>query len=508
MITKSVFKYYLQCSSYFWFKIHHPEVLTEASLSDFEQMLADQGKVVEDEVYKLFPEIARVNAKGIESVAETKALIANGNRYIGQAGFATADFFAQTDIAHVKDDGHIDMYEIKSSSSMQNMGHEDAPETNSKEKHINDLAFQYLVAIAAGYVVDTLYLVELNKEYHLQGDLDHQALFILADVTKEVHKIATGMQQQMNTALNVLQDSIQPTTCGCRYLPRKKQCPAFVYLHTECAAYAVYDLARIGNSLKRLRQMIDEGIYLIDHIPDSYDLLDTHRDQVHTWKRNEVISRTAEIVNEFNGLRYPLYFLDYETTSTAIPVYEGIKPYQHVPFQYSLHIITAPGEETQHVEYLHCDRTNPMHAVSQHLRDHISDTGTVIVWNKKFESKCNQNMAGIVAGLAPFLHGLNARMYDLMDIFARRYYVHKDFRGSSSIKKVLPVMVPELSYNGLPIANGGTATTQWKRMVFEMQDEAEREELKQQLYAYCKLDTLAMVEVYRKLVEIVNSQSM
>jgi len=468
-------------------------------------MLADQGKELEKEVYKLFPETVRVQSKGMDALAETKALISQGHRYIAQAAFATTDFFVQADLVHFKENGTVDIYEIKSSSTMQNMGLD--------KDHVTDLAFQYNVIMAAGYTVESVFLIELNKDYRRRGDLNLQQLFAINNVTDKVITRAATLQIEMQEALIALHSSEEPITCNCKYLARKKQCPAFAYLHPELMDYAVYDLTRIGSSPKRLLQLVNEGIYQINEIPDHYDLLDAHRDQVYTWNHNTPIIHIDKIAAELNRLIFPLYFLDYETTSTAIPLYEGMKPYEHVPFQYSLHILPAKGEELIHAGYIHRDQTNPIPELSRHLRKHIDDTGTVIVWNKSFESKCNQNMAKSEPTLLHFLLGLNARIFDLMEIFSKRLYVHKDFRGSYSIKKVLPVLVPELSYKDLAIADGGTATTEWRRMVREIAvvggdtstslstgNSSQRpEEIYQQLWEYCKLDTLAMVEIYKKL---------
>ncbi|MBK8451698.1 MAG: DUF2779 domain-containing protein [Saprospiraceae bacterium] len=211
----------------------------------------------------------------------------------------------------------------------------------------------------------------------------------------------------------------------------------------------------------------------------------------------------AEIQSTLQKLNYPLYFLDYETLSTAIPIYDGTKPYQQIPFQYSLHMIKEPGANTEHHEFLNMERTNPMESLSRQLRSDIGDKGTVIVWNKKFEGMCNKGLAEAVPGLSPFLVGINERFFDLMEIFSKRMFVHKDFKGSSSIKKILPVLVPELSYKELAIGDGGTATTSWKRMVFEMENELEKIMIKSHLLEYCKLDTVAMVEIFRKIQEYI-----
>ncbi len=124
-----------------------------------------------------------------------------------------------------------------------------------------------------------------------------------------------------------------------------------------------------------------------------------------------------------------------------------------------------------------------------------------IVWHSPLESGRNKEQAAAVPSLSEFLLGLNNRMFDLKDIIAKRMQVHKDFRGSASIKKVLPVLVPELSYKDLIINDGGKATTEWARMVFEVTEETEKENLKKQLLDYCKLDTLAMVEIFKKLLQ-------
>lgn len=502
-LSKSSFLPYLQCPAWFWFAQHKPEVLKATAMNDFEQMLADQGKMVELEVYKLFPEAVRMKAKGMEAIQETNDLIRHVTPYIAQGAFSTNDFFAQADLVHLKENGALDLYEIKSSSSMQNAGLDDPSDTSAKEDHVTDLAFQYNVITNAGYNVERLYLIELNKDYYRQGALDYARLFTFNDVTKQVISCAESLNENMKDALDTMHSIEEPITCGCKYKSRKNQCPAFAHLHPEMMDYGVYDLVRIGNSLNRLRSMVDAGIYKISDIPDDYELLESHRDQVNAWNHNLVTIKHAEIATQLNTLIFPLYFLDYETTSTAIPVYDGMQPNEHVPFQYSLHVIPDIGEEMLHVGYLHREQQNPIHSLSSQLIKHIGDTGTIVVWNKSFETKCNKNMASIETDVSEFLLGMNDRIFDLMEIFSKRLYVHKDFKGSSSIKKVLPVVVPSLSYSDLSIADGGTATSQWRRMVYELEDAGEKEKIYQNLWDYCRMDTLAMVDIYLFLTEAV-----
>ena len=469
-------------------------------MNDFDLMLADQGKVVEAAFYRMFPGLQFIQSKGVGAVKETQALEQQGVTHMAQAAFTNDDFFAQSDLVIFNGNKHIEIYEIKSSSSMQNMGADDTLQAPSKEEHIRDLTFQYETATQAGYIVNRLFLVELNKLYTRSGEIDLNSLFDIKEVTREVLDVLPGLRNQMSGALDASKSMVEPTTCDCRFLPRKKQCPAFGYMHPDLTGYNVYDLA-ISRSPKRLKELIDASIFRIEDIPAGTKMTDSYRDQVITWKENREIILVNEIRKILDQLEYPLYFLDYETTGPAIPKFDNTRPYQQIPFQYSLHRIVAKGGDVGHIEYLHRDHTPPMHAIVKHLRNDIGDTGTIIVWNKTFEKKCNENLSECVPAMKDFLLNINSRLFDLMEIFSKHLYVHKDFRGSHSIKKVLPVLVPELSYDSLTIRDGGTATTQWDRMVFEIEVEKEKEIICQNLLVYCKLDTLAMVEVYRKLLE-------
>lgn len=193
----------------------------------------------------------------------------------------------------------------------------------------------------------------------------------------------------------------------------------------------------------------------------------------------------------------PLCFLDYESFNPAIPLFEGFKPYQHIAFQYSLHILTQDGQ-LSHYDYLAREQGNPLPELLSSMASHVPATGSVIVWNKSFEMSRNEEMARLMPQYASFLQHVNARVFDLMEIFKKQHYVHPAFKGSCSIKKVLPVLVPSLSYKDLVIQEGGSASVTWYKMLTEMPPDA-KEETCNHMLPYCELDTLAMVEVYRQL---------
>lgn len=218
-------------------------------------------------------------------------------------------------------------------------------------------------------------------------------------------------------------------------------------------------------------------------------------------KSGEPLINKGQITRELQNLEYPLSFLDYETYGAAVPLFDGYEPHKHIVFQYSLHVLDAPDSEPRHLEYLIIDNEDPSPALLDQLVMHLPDQGSVIVWNKSFEMTKNREMAERYPEYREFIEDLNARVYDLMEIFSKGLYIHPDFHGSASIKKVLPVIVPDLEqgYSGLQISNGEGAMLAWYEIISGVIPNIDIEQIRQDLLAYCKLDTLAMVKIYEVL---------
>ena len=199
------------------------------------------------------------------------------------------------------------------------------------------------------------------------------------------------------------------------------------------------------------------------------------------------------LADTLDALEYPLYFLDYETYNPAIPWYDGYHPYSAMVFQYSLHIQRESDADIEHVEYLAMDDEDPAPEVAASMAKHIGDNGSVIVWYAPFESTRNKEMAKRAPDHADFLHGINERIFDLMQVVKGGYYVDSRFKGSSSLKKVLPVMAPELSYDDLEIQEGAEASASWRKLIRGDMTDTERKQLRQAMLKYCERDTYAMV---------------
>ena len=218
--------------------------------------------------------------------------------------------------------------------------------------------------------------------------------------------------------------------------------------------------------------------------------------QVESVRQNQPVIDHKEIENKLSALKFPLHFIDYETYASAIPRINGVRPHQHIPFQVSIHTMQKDGS-IQHFEFLAHELELP-NKLNEFMESSTGKTGTFISWHASFEMSRNRDMIATLPRYEDYLTYMNSNMFDLEDIF-KTDYVDYRFHGSTSIKKVLPVLLPDLSYNDLEVQNGTMALDVWGRMVLDENFDENKAEVRKNLLMYCELDTLAMVELYREL---------
>ncbi len=250
--------------------------------------------------------------------------------------------------------------------------------------------------------------------------------------------------------------------------------------------------------MKKLRQA---GIIDLFGVSAKIAMSDKQAKQMLIYRSQERLIEVNLIKNELSKYEWPLYFLDYETNASAIPEFDGHLPHQNQVVQYSLHIIEAGGQ-IRHEEFVYQGEADPMRATLEHLSERIGEQGTILVWNEAFEKSVNEKAALSYPDLAGQLQAINDRIRDLANSFKNQWYLDRKFHGSWSIKNVLPVLCPDLSYQDLEIGKGDVAMMQWRKMNEVKTSEQEREKIKQDLLAYCQLDTWAMVRIWQELVKL------
>ena len=479
-----------------WLKLHKPELLEQFALSEYEQRLAEEGNEVEACARTLFPGGVEVTSFGEKACEETAKLIASHTSPIFQATGIVDGFLARSDVlSYNKETDSWDLYEIKGTSSVHTSG--------SDRNHLDDLAFQLSVHRRCGVSVGRCFVTHLNSDYVRSSDLDVSELFTTEDVTTSVFDRLPDVEAKMAAAKEYLARTDEPSIgCECHYRGRSNQCTTFQYSHPEVPTYSVHDLSRIGASKKKLQWLIDHKIFDLKDVPlDEIDLSDIQVNQIDAYHRQKPMISPDAIRAELEPLTFPLYFLDYETFAPAIPLFPGYGPFDKIPFQFSLHILHEKDGELEHIEYLHPDKSDPTESVATLLAEHIGPEGTIVAWNKSFEMDVHKRIAYRLPQFAPLIERMQGMFYDLKDVFHKQHYVHPDFKGSVSIKYVLPALVPSLQYKELSIHGGAQASDAWWTMVTSDMPE-ERDLIAKDLKTYCGLDTYAMYAIWKHLQEL------
>ena len=245
--------------------------------------------------------------------------------------------------------------------------------------------------------------------------------------------------------------------------------------------------------------LIEEGVFSIFDLPTDYSLTSPQRIYVNSILRNEPSINKTAIREELGNLQHPIHFLDFETDNPPIPIFDGLRPFQHFPFQYSCHVMELDGTVTHH-EYLHTDTSDPRIPLLESLLNHISSRGSVVVYKADFEGERLKELTDAFPEHASKLQSIIDRLWDQLDIF-KNHYTHPDFCGSNSLKAVLPVLVPSLRHKDLDVQEGLEAQTVWNLML-NTTNETKKSEMIEHLKAYCRLDTLATVEIHKVLCEL------
>lgn len=491
-LSKTDYILFRDCAKNTWIKNHLPAVYFASELSEFEQHIIETGNEVELVARELFPGGVLVEGRGVVGQKLTTELIAAQTPVLFQPVFVQDNFLAAVDILRFDPVAHgWEIFEVKASNEID------------AKVHLYDLAFQVVLLRKCGLNITGINLLHLNKEYVRGASLNIEQLFTIADVRAEIAAIIPEVELEMVEALKYLNQTAEPFgPCSCIYKGRSNHCTTFAHNNPQVPEYSVHDLSRIGNSKAKLAELMDTSVFQVQEVPEDFKLSANQRNQVDAHVYDKILSHPDQIAAELGALEYPLYFIDYETFPPAVPLFAGFKPYQQIPFQYSLYVVDGPEAEPRHLEFIYTRAGDPSKEFAASLAGHIGEQGNVVVWNKKFECMINKELGERLPEYTPFMESLNDRVFDLMEIFSKQLFVHKDFRGSASIKKVLPVMVPELSYKTLAIQEGGAASKTWHNIVSGKYTAEEAAEMTQNLKVYCGLDTYAMYAIWQKLLKI------
>jgi hypothetical protein len=494
ILSKSTFVRGSKCLKSLYLYKHNYDLRDEVSVQ--QQAIFDQGHEVGMLARELFPRGVDCSVEPAynysESVRKTTEAINKGTKVIYEAGFVFNNVYVAVDILVLKR-GRWYMYEVKSSSSV-------------KDYHYLDAAIQLYVLQGLGLQVSQASIIHINTSYLKQGKIYPEELFTVADVTNE----AKGLQSKIQTELPVMFNVVASQT-----VPNMKigpQCSKFYgcdfeghcWKHFGTVEFPVYTISRLQE--KKKWELIDSGILCQTQIEESFSLSVNQRTQVHCNQTKTSVDPDLKALSKFTGsIKYPVSFFDFETFNTAIPLFDNTRPYQQIPFQYSLHTLYESGEIT-HKEFLGDGRSDPRSALVKQLLTDIDPDGSVVAYNVSFEKQRLEDLALECPQYSKKIKQIIARLVDLIVPFRSKHIYHYKMNGSASIKDVLPALLPEFSYADLAIGNGGDASQAYLD-IYSSKDDQRSLEIKKQLLAYCKMDTIAMVELFKYLKTILTGKS-
>jgi hypothetical protein len=409
---------------------------------------------------------------------------------IFEGAFIFEDVLIRVDVLKRNNDGTYDLIEVKSGTSL-------------KKEHLPDCAIQTYVLQRLGFRIRNTSLMYLNNRYIRKEKIELSKLFIIECVNEKIQDELQVIPKYLDRISDVLLTNEEPFWQIGSICKNPYPCEFKNYCWKDISSKAIYSLSRISES--QTRNLITIGVNLIRDIPEDFSLTNLQIIQATCEKKQSPVIDFAAIKDHLLQLQYPLYFLDFETYGYAIPQYEGTHPYQHMPFQYSLHVKQHPEAELEHYEFLFEKKENPSRTVAEHLIQHISSSGSVIVFYSPFESGRLEDMANQFPDLSHKLIFIKNRIWDLQTPFAKKWYCDPGFNGSASIKNVLTVLVPEMKYTELEIQKGDIAQLKYLELIESYLENHEREKIKNALYQYCALDTLAMVHILKALEAQVDS---
>ncbi len=484
-ISKSQFLKGVQCLKSLYLLKYHPELIPE--IGESQEALFQSGKEMGIIARGLFPggvEIIFDAENFSKQLEQTKTEIKKGAKILYEASFSHNGLFMKSDIFKKGPKGW-ELYEVKSSTKIK-----------EEYLHFEDVAFQYHVLNGIGLSISKAHLVHINNQYERNGDIEVEKLFTINDVTEDVVEIQDEILSRINAQRDILKGEIPKIDIG-EYCSAPYDCEFHEHCWKHIPEESVFDLR--GRGIKHF-EFYKKGITHLKDIPKNLLPASAKLQLECAIERKNYIDRAA--LKEFlNSLWYPLYSLDFETLRSPIPLFDRTKPYQQIPFQYSLHYVEKEKGNVEHHEFLASPNIDPRKPLVEKLLKEISEKACVVVFNMTFEKGVLNSLKTWFPEYEDKINNIVGNLRDLMIPFKNQTCYSWQMQGSYSMKAVLPAFVPELSYEGMEVSDGDMAMLAYKKMC-KSEDPAEIEKLRKALFEYCRLDSFGMVKMIEKLREL------
>lgn len=479
-LSKSSYINGLQCPKYLWIKMNKPEKIPE---DDREAKYRyEQGDLVGELAKKVFPSGINIPTENMaESLKASKRLLKK-RKPLFEAAFLIDKLYARADILKPVNKDEWDIIEVKSSTKL-------------KDVHYDDVSFQKHVYEKTGLKIRKCFLMHINTKYIRKGKISPKKLFIIEEITEEVDKCIKGIEGRIKAMFEIIRLKRCPKAHVGPHCSKPYGCPVDCW--DKLSDATVFDLRGSG---KRQYELYDKGILVIEDIPDDYELNTNQEIQRKCARTKKPYVNKPEIRKFLKKLKKPLYYLDFETISSGIPIFDNSRPYQNIPFQFSLHVV---DKAVTHHSFLASGSDDPRLELLKELKKVLGTKGSIVAFCAGFEKGVLTELADAFPKYKGWVDGVLKRFVDLNEPFKNFYYYTHKQKGSSSLKKVLPALVGK-DYSGLEISNGGDASLSFFEITFGDVSDEERQKVRDALEEYCGLDTEAMIWIVEKLRGLLN----
>ena len=493
-LSKSKYCKGMQCPKILWLDKYNSEVAVDTA----KQSVFENGRKVGELARKLFGKFINIEYdKDLNvMIANTQIALESGAKIITEASFNYNNNFCSVDILRLTDNG-VEIYEVKSSSHIEQI-------------YVEDVTYQCYILTNLGYNVEKVSIVYLNRKYIRGEELELDKLFIIEDITDIALEKQLEVEKNIELINQVMEENkadSEPNIDISKNCTEPYLCKYWQYCTKDLPKPNVFDLSILGNKSKDIKfEKYYEGKVSFKDLQNE-DLQERALEQINFEINNLEPKIDKEAIRGIlDSLKYPLYFIDYESYNTPIPEIIGTKPYQQLPFQYSLHIIKEEGAPVEHKEFLaDCDDKDFIRHFAESMIKDMPENGSIIIYSKAFEPARNREIANLYPDLKDELERMNKNMVDFLEPFKKRIYYCKEMNGSASIKAVLPALYPDnpdLDYHNLSVVHNGDEASE-AFLSLKGKTKEEQEEIRNGLLVYCELDTYAMVKVWEKLKEVV-----
>ena len=484
-ISKSKFLSGLQCPKLLWNVYNAKHLIPEPDAQT--QAIFDQGHQVGELAKQLFPGGVEIGGDvyDFDKILSRSKQALKQRRPLYEAAYTFNGGFIRADILNPVDDDAWDLIEVKSTTEL-------------KDIHLDDIAFQAYVLSGAGLKIQRCILAHINSDFVKNGAIDARKFFVLEDVTVQVSVLSRSIEPKLDEIFGTIRHRVCPEIQIGRHCDDPYTCP----LHDHCWSFLpesnVMTLYRGG--AKRFK-LLSKGITNLTGIPDDFPLTDNQEIQRRTAKTGQPHVDKLAIKAFLKQLKFPTSYWDFETFATAIPMFDGVRPYTQIPFQFSLHIMRSPGAEPEHHKFLADSTDDPRPEFMRRLRKALPAEGSVVAFNAGFELGRLKECCDLMPEFRPWVSGVKRRIVDLLLPFRGFRYYHPKQGGSASMKAVLPALTGK-GYDHLDIQDGSSASLQYLRATFGSASAEEQAVIRAHLDEYCGLDTEGMTWIVDALSRI------